>query len=276
MVNKDCSESELRPLIEIASANDAHLSVLARGTAPEVPVYFADFHPYKAAFHPDEWQRDFLAENEALAAKAEEIEAWLQSEVVSGDVSVLNCEVSRIPDKVARRALLCDLCVFAPGLRMAGNVFSAALHGVLFGSPVAAVLNVEKMKAAINPERVFVAWNTGLPSARAVQQAMPMLRQAQEVAIGMFDPVMTGDLNGENPGSDLAEWLSRHGCNVQVNQYPSGGMEIGDCIRARAKETGADLIVMGAYGHSRLREDLFGGTTRTLIEQRDLPVFLAH
>jgi len=87
---------------------------------------------------------------------------------------------------------------------------------------------------------------------------------------------MTENRDGESPGSDLAEWLSRHGCNVKVAQYPSGGKEIGDCIIGRAKEMGADLVVMGAYGHSRLREDLFGGTTRTLIEPQDLAVLLAH
>ncbi len=103
-----------------------------------------------------------------------------------------------------------------------------------------------------------------------------MLRQTQEVIIGIFDPVMTENRDGENPGTDLAEWLSRHGCTVKVARYPSGGKETGDCIVGRAKELGADLVMMGAYGHSRLREGVFGGTTRTLIEQQDLAVPLAH
>jgi len=275
-MSKNCSESELMPLIEIARAEDAHLAILVLGASPQMPIYSSDFSPYRAAIHPGEWQKDFLAENEALSAKAQEFESMLRNEAVSGDVTVLNCEASRIPDAIARRAMVCDICLVTPELQAVGSVFSPAIHGVLFRSPIAVILNGVQNKAAIKPERVFVAWNAGLPSARAVQQAMPLLRQTQEVTIGIFDPVMTELRDGENPGSDLAIWLSRHGCNVQVQQYPSGGKEIGDCIVERAKETGADLVVMGAYGHSRFREGIFGGTTRTLIEQQELAVLLAH
>jgi len=70
--------------------------------------------------------------------------------------------------------------------------------------------------------------------------------------------------------------LTHHGCNVVVQQYPSGGQDIADCLLHRAKEVGADLIVMGAYGHSRMRETIFGGTTRAMIEQGDQAVYLAH
>ena len=276
LVSKDVSEDQLLPLIDSARANDAHLSVLALGATPQVPVYAANIQPYAAAILPDDWQKDFLVENAALTATAKEVGALLQREAVSGDVSVLNCDPARIAPRVARRAVVCDLCVLTPGLRAREDVFHPALQGVLFESPVAAVLNFETVKTPAKPDRVFVAWDAGLPSARAVQRAMAMLRQAREVTIGIFDPVMTENRDGENPGSDLAEWLSRHGCNVQVNQYPSGGKEIGDCIVGRAKETGADLVIMGAYGHSRLREDLFGGTTRTMIAQRELAVLLAH
>ena len=241
-----------------------------------MPIYSADFSPYTAAFHPDEWQREFLAENEALSAKAQEFESLLQSEAISGDVTVANCEPSLIPDTVARRAMVCDLVIVSDELRSAGSLFSQAIYGVLFGSPIAVLLNGFQTAAAVKAKNVFIAWNTGLSCARAIQQAMPILRNAEEVTIGIFDPVMTALRDGENPGSDLAMWLSRHSCNVQVNQYPSGGNEIGDCIIGCAKETGADLVVMGAYGHSRMREDIFGGTTRTLIEQQELAVLLAH
>jgi nucleotide-binding universal stress UspA family protein len=79
-----------------------------------------------------------------------------------------------------------------------------------------------------------------------------------------------------DPGIDVATWLSNHGCTVTVNQYSSGGQRVGACIPKRAVETGTDLIVMGGYGHSRLRETVFGGTTRTLLDQTDLPIFMAH
>jgi nucleotide-binding universal stress UspA family protein len=96
------------------------------------------------------------------------------------------------------------------------------------------------------------------------------------VTIGVFDPVASKDHDGENPGSDVARWLSHHGCHVNLQQYPSGGQEIGDCIQKRSAETGADLVVMGAYGHSRMRQTVFGGTTRSVIDQTDFAALLAH
>lgn len=96
------------------------------------------------------------------------------------------------------------------------------------------------------------------------------------MVIGIIDPVSTKFRDGEDPGADVAKWLARHGCNVTVRQFPSGGRDIGDVILERSKECGADLIVMGSYGHSRTREAFFGGTTRTMIEQTEKAVFLAH
>lgn len=103
-----------------------------------------------------------------------------------------------------------------------------------------------------------------------------MLIAADEVVVASFDPVMIPSQDGENPGSDVAKWLSHHGCNVAVQQYPSGGHDIGEATLSRANELGADLIVAGAYGHSKLCENIFGGTSQILIDQTETPIFLAH
>lgn len=79
-----------------------------------------------------------------------------------------------------------------------------------------------------------------------------------------------------SPGSEVARWLSHHGCRVNLQQYPSGGEEIGKCILGRAAGSGADLVVTVAYRPSGMRQAVFGGTTRTLIEQTGTPVFLGH
>ena len=87
---------------------------------------------------------------------------------------------------------------------------------------------------------------------------------------------MTAMRDGDDPGADAARWLSHKGCNATVQQCPSGGQDIGQVLLKTARDTDAQLIVMGGYDHSRLREIIFGGTTRTLVEQRSVPVFLAH
>ncbi|MFY0312802.1 universal stress protein, partial [Leisingera sp. D0M16] len=91
-----------------------------------------------------------------------------------------------------------------------------------------------------------------------------------------FDPDMSDARDGEDPGADAAAWLSHHGCTVTLSQFPTGGHDTGSAIQDRAREAGADLVVMGAYGHSRLREAVFGGTTRSMLEQTALPVLFAH
>jgi nucleotide-binding universal stress UspA family protein len=181
-----------------------------------------------------------------------------------------------IADAIGRRAKLCDVVMISDDLRANDHLFRQVAHGVLFQSPVGLVVNDRENAILSGPKQVFVAWNTSLTTARAVQQALPILKQAQNVIVGTVDPVMAELRDGEDPGVDVAKWLTHHGCNVTVQQFPSGGKKVGDCILECAKQTGTDLIVMGAYGHSRTREALFGGTTRTLIEQRDQPVFLAH
>ena len=84
-----------------------------------------------------------------------------------------------------------------------------------------------------------MAWHPEFHAARAVHQALPILRQADEITIGMVDPVMTAYGAGEDPGVDLAKWLSHHGCKVTVQQCPSGGHGVSRCILERSKEIGA-------------------------------------
>jgi nucleotide-binding universal stress UspA family protein len=191
----------------------------------------------------------------------------------SGEVQpVISAGIDILHD-VSQRARTCDIAHMAPDLRETTSVFHEAAHGILFHSPVGLMLNGDPLATR---DRVFIAWDGGLAASSAVHAALPNLRAAEEVVVGCFDPSARSTQDGEDPGAGLAAWLSHHKCTVTLAQYPSGGVEIARCIRERAREAGADLVVMGAYGHSRWREAVFGGTTRTMMEQTDLPVLFAH
>lgn len=275
-IGKDAALDDLGKTLETIRAIPAQVAILIVAAIPEYPYYALGVPAYSTAGFPEEWQRDISTITTLLKEKAAAVEALLEQHDVAGDVDILSSEPALIADAIARRAMLCDMALIGDDLRKPASLFRQVAYGILFQSPIGIMLNSRNAQPLGAPKRVFVAWNTHLHSARAVHQALPLLRNAEEVIIATIDPVMTEYRDGEDPGVDVAKWLTHHGCTVSVQQYPSGGQEIGDCILAKATECGADLIVMGSYGHSRTREAIFGGTTQTLIEQTDQAVFLAH
>lgn len=275
-LGKDSGMGDLARQLETIRSIPARVVALVVAEMPKFPYYTLGVPAYGTIDALPEWQETLAQNTEALKARQQEIEALLQQHDVSGEVAVIAGEPDQISDAIARRAMLCDIVLVSDDLRGSDRLFRQVVHGVLFQSPVGVLLNDPRAETLQRPDRVLVAWNTQLHAARALHQTLPLLRKAQEVVIATVDPVMSESRSGEDPGVDVAKWLTHHGCTVTVQQYPSGGRETGHCLLDRAKEAGSDLIVMGAYGHSRTREALFGGTTRTLLEQTEQAVFLAH
>lgn len=122
--------------------------------------------------------------------------------------------------------------------------------------------------------RVLVAWNASREAARAVTDAIPLLREAAVVRVISINP--RRDRHGDLPGADIGLYLARHGVRVEVSKDDAVSIDIGNELLSRAADFEADLIVMGAYGHSRLRELVMGGATRTIINSMTVPVLLSH
>jgi len=123
-------------------------------------------------------------------------------------------------------------------------------------------------------KRILVAWNASRESTRAVTDAIPFLRQAEEVQVIVINP-KSGD-HGAMPGNDIGLYLSRHGVRVEVRTDYAADIDVGSELLSRAADFGADLVVMGAYGHSRLKELIMGGATRTTIDSMTVPALLSH
>ncbi len=122
-------------------------------------------------------------------------------------------------------------------------------------------------------KKVLVAWDAGRESARAVADSHPFLSRAQWVRVAVFNP---GRRHGEEPGADIGLHLARHGIKVSAVARVNHDVGIGELILSEAADCGADLLVMGAYGHSRIRELALGGATRTLLDAMTLPVLMSH
>jgi nucleotide-binding universal stress UspA family protein len=123
-------------------------------------------------------------------------------------------------------------------------------------------------------ERVLIAWNGSREATRAVNDALPVLRRAAAVTVLSIDAA--GEPHRRVPGADIALHLARHGIRAEVTSTRSVELPVGDVLLSFAADCGADLLVMGAYGHSRLREMLLGGATRHLLQHMTVPVLMSH
>ncbi|HEX7055417.1 MAG TPA: universal stress protein [Burkholderiales bacterium] len=158
----------------------------------------------------------------------------------------------------------------APGESMPGYFVEELVLGA--GRPVLVVPYAGRFPRV--GTRVLVAWNASREAARAVSDALPLLKRATWVEVVAFEPERMGD-HGAEPGADIALYLARHGVKVSAARQ-NAGIDVGSQILSRAADSGADLIVMGAYGHSRAREIVLGGATRTLLASMTVPVLMAH
>ena len=142
---------------------------------------------------------------------------------------------------------------------------------MLSGRPVLVVPYVGRYpKLASNP---LIAWKPTREAARAVGDALPLLKAARRATILVVDP---DEEDGAEPGAEIAVHLARHGVDAKVERTVSDGIDVADIILSRAADLDADLLVMGAYGHGRLRELVLGGVTRAILARMTLPVLMSH
>jgi len=178
------------------------------------------------------------------------------------------------PDLVARAGRTADLIIVGqdgaaqgPDAAGAGLAEDVALSA---GRPVLAVPAVGRYPKV--GERVLVAWNGTREAARALHDALPLLLKAKTVIVASVDDVDSGRL----PPSAAAEHLVRHGVKAESRRIPAGTLGVGDVLLAAVTDYGIDLVVMGAYGHSRAREMILGGATRSLANHMTAPVLFSH
>ena len=126
---------------------------------------------------------------------------------------------------------------------------------------------------------VLISWNASKEASRAVSAALPLLQRAGQVHVAIFDAQVHAAEHGEQPGAELTHYLARHGVEARLHLLDGGGVrrgDIGEALLSQAADLSADLLVMGAYGHSRLRETILGGVTRTVLQSMTIPVLMAH
>ena len=148
------------------------------------------------------------------------------------------------------------------------------IEGALFdsGRPVLVVPYIQR--AGLKLDRVMVCWDGSRNAARAINDAMPFLSSAKAVDVVTISAGK--DSSGEIKGFDIAQHLARHGLNVELRRINAGDVDVPNVILSDAADRDADLIVMGGYGHSRLREFVLGGATRGILASMTVPTLMSH
>lgn len=256
--------------IPFAVEAGAHLDVLCLGIDRTQTGYY--FAGATALMHDET-----IAQAQADAAEIETAaRAVLGRADLSWGVDALVAQSASVAGLVARRARFCDLVVL-PKPYGEGKYSDApvVVEAAMFQgqSPVIVLAGGLTPKAA--PKKVVVAWNESSEAMAAIRRALPILGRADLVSVCIVAPERHAS-DASDPGAELSRMLSRHGVNVEVTILAQTLPRVSEVIARHVADIDADMLVMGAYGHSRFREAILGGATRNMLEHAKVPVFMAH
>lgn len=221
---------------------------------------------------PAELLREHLAHGEA-EAEAVLASARADAERHGLTLAVIRASgpLDRLPQLLARHARCTDLTIVGQADLAAHGVDDTALIEAAFMDSGRPALVVPRQgPAVLPPRRAIVAWDGSREAARAANDAIPLLQLAE------FVLVVDARDAGDHPGAELVAHLVRHEVKAELRQVAGSGSGIAEILLAQAHADAADLLVMGGYGHSRLREMMLGGTTRSILEHMSLPVLFSH
>lgn len=266
----DHGDDDFLAAAEVARMAEAHLNAVVVSCTPPPPVFDMVGQTYST--YAFAWEE----EQNRVNARGAELSDLLARRGLAGDVQPLYCPSGSVDEEVAKWAIYADVALIGARMLEDGDLLKRVLDGALFETPTPVVLAGMDKQVTFAPKTVLVAWNARPESAAAMRQSLEMLIQADDVRVVIVDPDARPDAMGEQPGADVATFLSRHGIKVTVDVIASGGLDPAFVLQRHATDHGAELIVMGAYGHSRLRQRFFGGTTQTMLANVKTPVFMAH
>jgi nucleotide-binding universal stress UspA family protein len=260
--------------VEIATALctelTAHLKLLIVSLEATSPV--GEYSVVESSIWVEERERNI----KKLEAEAQALKDLLQRKEISYEVESLWLDSAYADADIGNYARYSDLVVVGPSLFGADDELKwHTVNAALFEAMRPVLIVPDKNIPSLKPKTVLLAWDSTLEASRGAREALDIMAGA-EVHITLVDPNASYGRNGAEPGADIALYLARHDVNAIVDRLPSAGRDISDVLNQHAIDISADLIVMGGYGHSRLRERIFGGVTRTMIKSSKLPVLMAR
>ncbi|NSX54880.1 universal stress protein [Parasulfitobacter algicola] len=270
LTDTELSKDSLTRAAALAQAQDAHLDVLALGVdTTQVGYYYAGATAVV---------QQITLENADNAAKkiADFAEQQLAGTIVRYGIEVAASQLTGMSPLVAQRARFADIVVLPrPYGENCGIEMETLVEIALFEGQASVLIIPQGDTSDAFPKRVVVGWNESRESLAAIRRALPFLVQAEKVSVAVIDPPQHGP-NRSDPGGMLSQYLARHGVSVEVCVISKTLPRVSDQLQRHALDIDADMLVMGAYGHSRFRQAILGGATRNTLEGSKIPVFMAH
>jgi len=254
--------------ISVAEAFGAHVAGVAFSYEPVIPPTIMGTIP--ASFVESQRDENDRAANDARA----KFDEAARRAGVSSESRTLSASLAGSADRFATIARRFDLAVVSQAEPERAAPEELIVENALFssGRPVLIVPYIQK--AELTLDRVMVCWDASRNAARAIADAMPFLKRARviDVVIVASERIKSDEI----PGADIGQHLARHDLKVEVRRIVSPDTDVASTILSHAADTAADFIVMGGYGHSRLREFILGGATRGMLQAMTLPTLMSH
>lgn len=266
-------QPESRPALDLATdivrQSGGHLNALCLGIDRIQPgLYYAGATP---ALMTDGLE---AAREDAMASHADLEKTMVGSDIAwSGQAMV--AQMSGLGHVVGMTARFNDLVVLPRPYGPDRSEDAAAIvEAAMFQGHVPVLICPNETKA-LPGKRIVIAWNESAEAMAAIRAALPPISEADAVDIAIIEP-RVHDEDQSDPGAELSKMLARHGAKVTVSVLAKTVPRVAEVILRHASDFNADLIVMGAYGHSRFRESILGGATRDMLESASIPVLMAH
>jgi nucleotide-binding universal stress UspA family protein len=261
----------LEPIVSMARATDAHLHIQLLNLAPPIPTMAFNQNP---EFDWNTGFQDVLGKSSHCLI---ELQNWLRDIQFDASVSSSCQQLGLIDDEVATTALYADLIITRRGSEsMVTGMIAKALEGAMFNAGKPALVLGKKMPSqGMVFQRITIAWDPTPPTMKALTAALPLLRSADNVEL----LIVTSDRQHESVDVEAApvlQWLSRQGIKAQLKAHRDTDHSVSGSLLTYINQSSSDLLVMGAYGHRKLTQRLFGGVSNTLIDLSEKNLFIAH
>jgi nucleotide-binding universal stress UspA family protein len=263
-------DDALQQGVAFATAQNAHLDALCLGVDRSQTGYY---YAGASAVILEETINRARAEANGIEAR---VRAALERTEARWGVESGVTQIADLGRHVASRARFADLVILPkPYGKEHGAEMEPTIEAALFEGQAPVLVVPEGGKPLSSPKSISIAWNESAEALTSVRAALPLLKEADLVRVVVIDPPKHGP-NRSDPGGLLSQFLARHGIRVEVDVISKTMPRVSDVLMRHARDTDTDMIVMGAYGHSRFREAILGGATRNMLEMAEIPIFMAH